>query len=270
MTQMMFSPSLTIVIFFVAWVIAWLPIALPLAKLINYQIVNPLTVKQKILFIVSLYPLAPLIIWLLIRQQGLSFAELGLTGEIFISLFRGLVLGLITLMIVFFLESILGLVDWHWENSQKLLTVAPSILVLGLAIAMVEEIVFRGFLVQELGRDYPYWSAAIISSLIFALLHLVWERKTTLPQIPGLWLMGIVLVGAVLADNGSLGLAWGLHTGWIWGLSSIDSAQILTYSQPGKPWLTGINQEPLAGVAGILCLLMTLGWLLLKGNLIIP
>ncbi len=266
---MMFSTSLTIVIFFVAWVITWLPIALPLAKLINYQIATPLTIKQKILFIISLYPLAPLIIWLIIRQQGLSFAELGVTGEIFISLFRGLVLGLTTLIIVFFLESVLGLIDWRWENHRKLLAVAPSIFILALAIAMVEEIVFRGFILQELVKDYPYWSAAIISSLIFALLHLVWERKTTLPQIPGLWLMGIVLVGAVLADNGNLGLAWGLHTGWILGLSCIDSAQILTYSQPEKPWLTGINQQPLAGLAGIFCLFMTLGWLLLKGNLII-
>lgn len=267
---MMFSPTLTIVIFFVAWVITWLPIALPLAKLIDYQIATPLTVKQKILFLVSLYPLAPLIMWLIIRQEGFSFAQLGVSEEMFISLLRGLVLGLATLIIVFFLESILGLVNWHWENRQKLLAVAPSILVLALAIALVEEIVFRGFIVRELSRDYSYWLAAIISSLIFALMHLVWERKTTLPQIPGLWLMGIVLVTAVLVDNGSLGLAWGLHTGWIWGLSCLDSAQILTYSQPEHPWLTGINQEPLAGVAGILCLFMTLGWLLLGKSLIIP
>ncbi len=267
---MRFSAPLTIVIFFVAWIITWLPIAVPLARLINYQIATPLTVKQKILFLVSLYPLAPLIIWLIISQQGLSFAELGLTGEIFISLFRGLLLGLTTLIIVFFLESVLGLIDWHWENRHKLLTVAPSIAILALAIAMVEEIVFRGFILKELTQDYPYWSAAIISSLIFALLHLVWERQTTLPQIPGLWLMGIVLVIAVIVDHGSLGLAWGLHTGWIWALSSIDSAQILTYAQPEKPWLTGIHQQPLAGIAGLLCLFMTLGWLWLKQPLIIP
>lgn len=266
----MLSSPLTIIVFFAAWVIAWLPIALPLAKLINYQLASPLTIKQKILFLVSLYPLAPLIIWLIIRQEELSFADIGVSREIFISLGSGLILALTTLVIVFFLESVLGLVDWHWENRKKLLASAPPILVLGLAIAIVEEIVFRGFILSELDKDYPYWSAAIISSLVFALLHLVWERKTTLPQIPGLWLMGMVLVGARLVDHGSLGLAWGLHTGWIWGLSCLDSAEILTYKKPEKPWITGISQQPLAGVAGIFCLLITLGFLFLQEMLLTP
>ncbi len=259
----MFSAPFIIVLFFGAWVIIWLPIALPLAKVINYQLAEPLTLKQKILFLLSLYPLAPVIIGFIIRQEKLSFVDLGVTKEIFISLGSGLILALTTLAIVFVLESVLGLVNWHWQNRQKLVVAAPSILVLGLVIALVEEIVFRGFIFSQLNQDYPYWSAAIISSLIFALLHLVWERKTTLPQIPGLWLMGMILVVARLADNGSLGLAWGLHTGWIWGLSCIDTGEVLTYKQPEKPWLTGINQQPLAGIAGIFCLLITLGFLLL-------
>ncbi len=267
---MMVSSPLTIIIFFAAWVIAWLPIALPLAKLINYQLASPLTVKQKILFLASLYPLAPVIIWFIIRQQGFSFADLGVSWDIFISLVSGLILAVATLIIVFSLESVLGLVNWHWENRPQLLANALPILVLGLAIGIVEEIVFRGFILSELDKDYPYWSAAIISSLLFALLHLVWERKTTVPQIPGLWLMGMVLVGARLADNGSLGLAWGLHTGWIWGLSCLDSAEIVTYKQPEKPWITGISQQPLAGLAGIFCLLITLVFLWLQEILITP
>lgn len=103
-----------------------------------------------------------------------------------------------------------------------------------------------------LEQDYDRWLAAIIASSIFALLHLLWERQETFPQLPGLWLMGMVLVVARWVDGGSLGLAWGLHGGWVWGLSSLDAAQLISYTGKGKNWMIGINQQPLAGVMGIL------------------
>ncbi|MBE9048301.1 CPBP family intramembrane metalloprotease [Pleurocapsales cyanobacterium LEGE 10410] len=121
---------------------------------------------------------------------------------------------------------------------------------------MVEELVFRGYVFSTLLSDNSYWLAATMSSLIFALLHLIWERKATFPQIPGLWLMGMVLVMARLVNNNNIYLALGLHAGWIWGLTCIDSAKLITYKQQNH-WLTGINQQPLAGVAGIFCLTIT-------------
>jgi membrane protease YdiL (CAAX protease family) len=99
--------------------------------------------------------------------------------------------------------------------------------------------------------------AGAISSLIFALLHLLWERQQTLPQLPGLFLMGMVLVWARAIDHGSLGLAWGLHSGWVWGLALLDSAELMSYSDSGLVWVKGIYNQPLAGLAGILCLLGT-------------
>ncbi len=69
--------------------------------------------------------------------------------------------------------------------------------------------------------------------------------------------MGMVLAGAVLVDRGSLSLAIGLHGGWIWGLSCIDSVQLISYNEKDKSWITGLYQQPLAGVAGIFCMLFT-------------
>ena len=92
---------------------------------------------------------------------------------------------------------------------------------LGLWISTTEELIFRGFLQNELNQDYPVWVAGAIASLIFAVTHLLWERQETLPQLPGLWLMGMVLTLARWADGGSLWLACGLHAGWIWGLLGI-------------------------------------------------
>lgn len=131
------------------------------------------------------------------------------------------------------------------------------ILVLALWIGWTEELIFRGFLQDQLERDLPIWLAATIASLIFALLHSVWEGKTVLPQLPGLWLMGMVLVLARWVDHGNLGLAWGLHAGWVWTIASCDSLQFTPAIGIVPAWVIGIDGKPLAGVIGLLFLLGT-------------
>jgi uncharacterized protein len=216
-------------------------------------------IRQKLLMVGSLYILAPFMVWMAAKVEGVSFLDYGLVWQpsLLLSISQGLGLGIVGLVASFSIQSLFGWVEWHWQNLQKLWSILFPIFILGLGIGFVEELIFRGFLLNELQLNYTYWLAAIISSLIFAVGHLIWERKETFPQLPGLWLLGIVLVLARLVDRGSLGLAWGLHAGWIWGLSCLDSAKLISYSEKYSPLLTGINKQPLAGVAGILCLLGT-------------
>ncbi|WP_019505831.1 CPBP family intramembrane glutamic endopeptidase [Pleurocapsa sp. PCC 7319] len=253
--------------FFGVWAAIWLPIAFTVSRLIGWQPNQILTPKQKLIFLASLYVLTPLIMEWKIKVENLSLAELGLRLQpsILLSILIGLFVSLVSLTLIFTLESIFKSVSWYWQNGKNLLPLLFPILCLSLLISLIEELIFRGYTFNTLLIDYPYWFAAAISSIIFAFLHLIWERKETLPQIPGLWLMGIVLIGARLVDEGSLGLAIGLHAGWIWGLTCIDSAQLVTYTQKDN-WFTGINQQPLAGIAGILCLILTAVTLWLLGN----
>lgn len=256
---MLSTSLLKVVVFFGVWAIVWLPVAFSVAYLISWQPSQPLTTRQKLILLASLYILVPVILWWKITTEGLSFAELGLIWQLDIlkSLGLGLFLSLAGLGITFSLESFLGLITWRWQNSKLLISLIVPILFLGLGISLVEELVFRGYVFSTLRIEYSDLLTATISSIIFALLHLIWERKATIPQIPGLWLMGMVLVQARLLDHNSLGLAWGLHTGWIWGLSCLDSAQLITYTAKEKSWITGIYHQPLAGVAGIFCLMIT-------------
>ncbi len=256
----MFSTScFQVVAFFGLWAVIWLPFAILVARLIGWQPAQPLTVKQKLILLASLYILAPVIIWWKTRLQSISLSDLGLDWQlsILISVGWGLIISLLGLVIIFSLESIFNLVLWHWHQSRLLWSSIAPILFLSLGISFIEELVFRGYIINILKADYSYPIAATISSVIFALLHLIWERKTTIPQLPGLWLMGMVLAGARLIDNGNLGLALGLHSGWIFGLSCIDSAQLITYNKQAKSWIIGFYQQPLAGVAGIFCMLAT-------------
>ena len=257
--------------FFGVWTVIWLPIAWLISKAIGWQLGETLIPKQKLILLASLYLLSPIVLVWKIKVENISLESLGLNFQpIFLAhIFIGLIIGLGCLIIVFAVESAFNLVSWHWNRRQELLSLLLPILVLSLFVSSIEESIFRGYVLTTLASDYSLGIAAIVSSIIFALLHLIWERKETLPQIPGLWLMGMILVAARAIDRGSLGLAIGLHASWIWALTCIDSAQLLSYKNKDS-WLTGLNQQPLAGIAGISCMAIAglVLWLTAKSSLL--
>ena len=258
------TPVFLVMAFFIVWIGCWLPLVAVLAITLNWQIHKSLQPEQKIPLLVSLYLLVPLILWGFQGLQLASFPDYGLVGKvsIFGSLSLGFSLGVLGLAIVFFGQILAG---WCYLEKSQIKLIPSSLLTISLValfVGGIEELVFRGFLFTQLQQNYPIWLAAIISSLVFAVLHLVWEQKETLPQLPGLWLMGMVLVLARLADGNSLGIAWGLHAGWVWAIATIDTAGLITYTDQVPTWVTGINKKPLAGLTGIICVLATGGVLL--------
>ncbi|WP_204105063.1 MULTISPECIES: CPBP family intramembrane glutamic endopeptidase [Spirulina sp. CCY15215] len=245
--------------FFLMWAIAWLPIAFPLAIFLKIRPTQSLTPQQKLPLLASLYAIAPFIIWASLLVSGESLLDYGLhlQHEFFISLGLGIAVGILGLALVFALESRWGWIEWHPEKIPQFGKLLIPILALALALAIIEETIFRGFLFNVLSEDSGLWGGIVFSSLIFALSHLLWEVKDTLPQLPGLVLMGGILALARGVDDGNLGLAWGLHAGWIWGLTCLDSAALISYNIDAPQWFVGLGEKPLAGLAGIACLLLT-------------
>jgi membrane protease YdiL (CAAX protease family) len=261
------APVLVVVMaFFIAWVLCWLPVAVVTAIALNWQPGKSLQPEQKLPLLVPLYLLAPFILWG-INWLGLrSISDYGFVGNIsiFSSLLLGFGLGVISLAIVFAFQFWLGWCKWQESSNKLVLANLLPIPLIALLVGGIEELIFRGFLFTELNREYPVWLAAVISSVIFALLHLVWEQRETIPQLPGLWLMGMVLVLARFVDRGNLGIAWGLHAGWVWAIATLDTAELITYTGKVSDWFTGKNKKPLAGLAGIVCVLLAgaILWLL--------
>ncbi|WP_088891831.1 CPBP family intramembrane glutamic endopeptidase [Leptolyngbya ohadii] len=269
--------------FFVVWLVCWLPIAFPIAKAVKWQFPQPVSPPQKLPLLASLYALAPLVLWGMVALEGASFADYGLpwNGSILRSFVIGLGLGSLGLVSLFLLEWGLGWIAWKFPDAphrtanttepigieteitaQSRAQILPTLfttLLIGTWIALTEELIFRGFLLNTLEQDFLPWIAATIASLIFAVLHLVWEGKENIPQLPGLFLMGMVLVLARWADQGNLGLAWGLHAGWIWVMASLDTLGVIHYRDRISPWVTGLDSKPLAGMMGLLFLLVTGG-----------
>ena len=256
---------LQVIAFFLAWACCWFPLAIVCAIAIGWRPPQPIAVEQKLPLLASLYIIAPLVLWQASQLVGKYFSDYGLIWNfrLFSSLGIGFFLGVLTIVVLFAIQTALSWVNWQKQDEQKLLSVLIPTFLLALWIGGTEELIFRGFVLTQLRQDFAPILAAAISSIIFALLHLVWEQKETIPQLPGLWLMGMVLVLARWVDNGSLGLAWGLHTGWVWAIATVDTLQIINYTGVTSEWLTGRNGKPLAGVAGILCMLVTGGILFL-------
>ncbi|MFB8798721.1 MAG: type II CAAX endopeptidase family protein [Microcoleus sp.] len=274
------SPSIPAIVkiiwFFSTWVGLWLPVAIALAIALKWHPPQPLG-NKKLPLLGSLYLIVPLILWVTTRIENTSFADWGWYWEpaVVMSLLRGLGIGIISLVILFSLQLTAGWIEIQRGekstetgekiiNPWRLILSHSSILTLLLAlwISGTEELIFRGCFQTILQQDYSVLIAAAIASLIFAIAHLIWETKETLPQLPGLWLMGMVLTLGRIADNGSLGLAIGIHAAWIWGITTLDTEGAIKPTSSVPEWITGIAEKPLAGAAGILLLLATAAVLL--------
>ncbi|MEG5065147.1 type II CAAX endopeptidase family protein [Microcoleus sp. B3-A4] len=269
------SPSIPaivkIIFFFLTWIVVWLPAAIVLAIALKWHPPQPLG-NKKLPLLASLYVIVPFILWATSWIENTSFANWGWDWQpaVLMSLMRGLGLGIISLVILFGLQLTAGWIDLKTsENSTEtgekkinfwtLIFNPASLLTLLLAlwISATEELIFRGCLQTILQQDYSVLIAAAIASFMFAIAHLIWAAKETLPQLPGLWLMGMVLTLARIADNGSLGLAIGIHAAWIWGITTVDTEGAINPTGRAPEWITGIAAKPLAGAAGILLLLAT-------------
>lgn len=256
---------LRLAIFVGLLLLVWLPLALPLYRWLGIGNTGS-TVTIVILYLEFLVLLQ---MWgrkVYRRPQPLRAYGLGFNHRNLRMLLIGLGVGCLSLAGLFGLETLLGWVIWQPPAVSFWRTMAEGLIV-ALGVGLAEELVFRGWLLDELERDYGLTSGLWMSSLLFALLHFIRPLAAVLqtwPQFLGLLLLGLLLVSAKRWARGDLGLPIGLHAGLVWGNYILTVANLIAYSGQVPAWVTGINRNPLAGAMGLLFLLGLLlgfGWL---------
>lgn len=226
--------------------VMWLPIALPIRSIVADP--NLETILTMPLLYAAFLGLVRLWGHFVYREpnlfKGYGFRQ---PRQFSRELLKGLGIGLGSLLAMFVLQGVLGWVQWQVPQSTFARIVLEGGLV-AIAYGFAEELLFRGWFLDELDRGYSPKTSLWISSLIFALLHGI------RPQFPALVLLGLVLVWAKRACRGRLGLAIGLHAGLIWGHYIVNVGQLVKFSNQVPDWVTGIDRNPLAGGVGILAL----------------
>ncbi len=152
-----------------------------------------------------------------------------------------------------------------WQQPKIfLLQIILEGLIVSLGVAFAEELVFRGWLLDELQRDYKPSVALRIDAVAFATLHFIKPLEAiihTLPQFPALVLLGLTQVWGKGWRRGRLGLPIGLHGGLVWGYYIINVGGLIKYSGEVPDWVTGVNNNPLQGLMGVLFMSVLAFWM---------
>ncbi|WP_138497754.1 CPBP family intramembrane glutamic endopeptidase [Nostoc sp. PA-18-2419] len=248
--------------FIVTLLLLWLPLAAPIYLLVhNSNLESILTLV--LLYIVFIFLLR---LWgkhvyqqpQILRRYGLKF-----TRQNGVDLLHGLATGIINILILFGIEGFLGWLVWQ-QPKVFLLKVILEGLVVALGIGLAEELLFRGWLLDELQRDYSPPVALWTDAITFATLHFIKPLAViiqTLPQFPALVLLGLTQVWGKRWRRGRLGFPIGLHGGLVWGYYIINVGKLVKYSGQVPDWVTGINNNPLQGVMGVLLMSVLALWI---------
>jgi membrane protease YdiL (CAAX protease family) len=184
-------------------------------------------------------------------------------------LLQGFGLGTASLLLLFGVQGGLGWLSWTLPHSA-LPKIALEGLLVALGVALAEELVFRGWILDELQRDYSAQVALWANSVLFAALHFIKplsEISRTFPQFPGLVLLGSILVWMkrttrsqrrtavrLTTHTGRLALPIGFHAGLVWSYYLLKVGALMQLTNRAPTWVTGIDGNPLAGAVGLLFL----------------
>lgn len=263
-----FPAPIRLLVFLLLLGLIWLPLAVPIV--VWSRDPNQTTIAVMLLLFVEFL--------FLVRWWGRQvhhdpkiFQTYGLvlSRQSLHELLQGLGWGVLSVGLMFLVQGILGWQSWQVPSSTFLRIAAEGLLV-AVGVGLAEELVFRGWILDELQRDYQLQIALWLNSLIFATLHFLKplpEIIRTFPQFPGLVLLGLILVWMKRSTSqhhytavkltrfsGRLGLPIGFHAGLVWGYYLLKVGNLVKATDRVPAWVTGIDGNPLSGLVGLLFL----------------
>ena len=178
---------------------------------------------------------------------------------------NGLLYSIILLLLILIIIISNQWGNWLGKLSPEILL---NSLLLIIGIGFAEELVFRGWLLEELKNQYGLKKSLIFQALVFSIVHIgfdmpFWEMFSILF---GLFLLGILLSIIRIKDDNSLWGCVGLHGGLV-GIWFLINNGLIEISKEAPIWLVGpgnINTNPLGGLYGITLLILILFYNLFK------
>ena len=192
-----------------------------------------------------------LVTWLclLLRRQPLASVGLRLGRQWLMEAGAGLLLGCAAVALAVALMGLAGGMRLQLDPARSLAAVLSGFYLFAM-VALLEELLFRGFLFQRLVDGIGLRAALFGMAALFAASH--WGN----PDMQGAALLvatveialGALLLGLAWWRTRSLALPVGLHLGWNWMQGQVFGFDVSGFDQPGwfepqfgqaPAWLTG-------------------------------
>ncbi|KAJ7979194.1 putative Alpha/beta-Hydrolases superfamily protein [Quillaja saponaria] len=235
--------------------VLWSPVAIPLLPtLVQNWTTGTTSTISELACIVGLYVAVMILVMLWgkrIRGYEDALEQYGLDLMSFPKMhdfLKGLVGGIMLVLSIHSINMLLGCASfsrpptpsssdaimWLKVYGKMLMLVGQGIAV-ATAIALVEELLFRSWLPEEIAVDLGYHKGIVISGVAFSLL----QRS---PQaIPALWLLSLALAGARQRSGGSLSSPIGLRAGILASSFILKRCGFLMYNTTLPLWMTGTH-----------------------------
>lgn len=181
---------------------------------------------------------------------------------------KGLVIGIAAFTSAYLLCLVTGSVRFGGVNEQMV----PGYIVLYFAGYMIqgmaEEVICRGYFMVSLTRKYSMWFSAVLSSLLFMILHFANDGMTVRSML-NLFLFGIFMA-LLFVDCGNIWVIGALHSVWNFMQGNVFGIQVsglpkqnaifVSVFQEGRDWIHGGSFGLEGGLAVTLVLLICIRW----------
>ncbi len=201
--------------------------------------------------------------WFYIRHNiSSSWVLIGITKNKFLKNFinfaKGILFALFLIILILLPLLQKNCISWIGEFSPSILL---NSIVLGLGVGFAEEIIFRGWLIEELKFEYSIKISIALQAFVFSFVHNL--SNEILWNIIGLRL-GFILLGVFLSlvrirDKGSLWSCIGIHGGLV-GIWFFINNGLIEFKDSTPSFLAGPFTQnipnPIGGFSAILILFL--------------
>jgi len=196
-----------------------------------------------------------------LRRQPLASVGLAINRSWLLQVLTGTAVGTLMMLAVVSLIYAAGGVSFAINPAYSANALVTATVTFA-CVAVMEELLFRGFVFQRLLDGIGVAGAQVLMAVLFAVAHsgnpnmegatLFWATLDTA--------LGALLLGFAYLRTGSLALPIGLHLGWNWAQGALLGFDVSGFDQTGwlvptllnkAQWLTGGSFGPEASVFAV-------------------
>jgi hypothetical protein len=149
-----------------------------------------------------------------VDRRPWSWLGLAASNRTLVLLAAGFGAGVLMLGALFALEWALGWIEPSRVDASGRLSAVLGSLFAALGIGLMEELLLRGAVLQNLGERLPLWGATLATGVLFGLLHLANPAQRVDTAFVASAAVATLMLVLARFGTGGLGWAIGWHAGW--------------------------------------------------------